>query len=71
MPIPEYAHWQYGNRGMADKERSDCLRELCVARALFNLGDDEERLGERTLRAYAADPRKAYANHSGKVLKSR
>ena len=71
VPIPEYAHWQYGNRGMADKERSDCLRELCVARALFNLGDDEESLGERTLRAYAADPRRAYANHAGKVLKSR
>lgn len=53
---------------MADRERSDCLRELCIARALFNLGDDAEKLGERTLRAYAADPRRAYANHAKKVL---
>ena len=67
-PIPEYAHWQSGNRGIADRERSDCLRELCVARALYRLGDDEAKLGERTLRAYADDPRRAYANHAKKVL---
>ena len=66
--IPEYAHWQSGNRGIADRERSDCLRELCLARALFNLGDDAEGLGRRTLEAYAADPRKAYANHARKAL---
>ena len=66
--IPEYAHWQSGNRGIADRERSDCLRELCLARALFNLGDDAEKLGRRTLEAYAADPRKAYANHARKAL---
>ena len=68
VAIPEYAYWQCGNRGIADRERSDCLRELCVARALYNLGDDAKKSGERTLRAYAADPRKAYANHAKKVL---
>ena len=68
VAIPEYAYWQCGNRGIADKERSDCLRELCVARALYNLGDDAKKSGERALRAYAADPRKAYANHAKKVL---
>ena len=68
VPIPEYAYWESGNRGIADRERSDCLRELCLARALFNLGDDEAKSGERTLRAYSADPRKAYANHAKKAL---
>ena len=67
-PIPEYAYWQCGNRGIADKERSDCLRELCLARALYRLGDDAAKSGERTLRAYAADPRRAYANHARQVL---
>lgn len=66
--VPEYAHWQGGNRGIADRERSECLRELCLARALFNLGDTSDGLGRRTLAAYAADPRKAYANHARKVL---
>jgi len=68
VPIPEYAYWQSGNRGIADRERSDCLRELCLARALYNLGDDDSKSGARTLRAYAADPRKAYANHAKKAL---
>jgi len=68
-PIPEYAHWQSGNRGIADRERSDCLRELCIARALYNLGDDAARHGEAALRAYADDPRRAYANHARKVLR--
>lgn len=67
-PIPEYAHWQGGNRGIADRERSDCLRELCLARALYNLGDSADGLGRRTLADYAADPRRAYANHARKVL---
>lgn len=50
-----------------DKERTLCLRELCLARALYRLGD-VDRLGERTLRAYAADPRRAYAQHAKAVL---
>lgn len=66
--IPEYAYWQGGNRGIADRERSDCLRELCIARALYNLGDDAAKSGERALRAYAEDPRRAYANHARQVL---
>jgi flavin-dependent dehydrogenase len=50
-----------------DKERSECLRELSLARALYRLGDDEGR-GEKTLRAYANDPRGAYATHARLVL---
>jgi len=51
-----------------DYERTLCLRELCLARALYNLGD-QESLGERTLQAYSKDPRKAYAAHAKAVLK--
>lgn len=50
-----------------DKERSVCLRELAVARALYRLGDFESR-GEKVLRAYADDPRGAYAKHAKLVL---
>lgn len=56
--------------GIADDERSLCLRELCLARALYRLGD-HCGLGEQTLRAYAADPRRAYANHARKVLEGK
>lgn len=56
--------------GIADDERSLCLRELCLARALYRLGD-HRGLGEQTLRAYAADPRRAYANHARKVLEGK
>ncbi len=59
--IPNYSN-EEGN-----KERSACLRELAVARALFNLGDFEGR-GEKVLRAYADDPRGAYATHAKLVL---
>ena len=59
--VPGYANLE------GDKERSACLRELAVARALFRLGDFEGR-GERALRAYAADPRGAYAKHAKLVL---
>jgi ribulose 1,5-bisphosphate synthetase/thiazole synthase len=50
-----------------NKERSDCLRELAVARAVYRLGDYEGR-GEKVLRAYADDPRGAYAKHAKLVL---
>ncbi|MBR4172175.1 MAG: FAD-dependent oxidoreductase [Kiritimatiellae bacterium] len=56
----------YANKA-GDKERSDCLRELCVARALFRLGD-QDGIARKTLEAYAADPRRIYANHSRMVL---
>jgi len=59
--IPNYANHE------GDKERSACLRELAVARALYRLGDFEGR-GEKVLRAYANDPRGAYAAHAKLVL---
>jgi len=66
--IPGYKYFTQRNLGIADKERGDCLRELCLARALFRLGDTADGLGRRTLEAYAADPRRAYANHAKMVL---
>ena len=64
--IPGYEQ-NISHLGIADEERSLCLRELCLARALYRLGD-RDGLGEQTLRAYAADPRRAYANHARLVL---
>ena len=60
-PIVNYSN-EEGN-----KERTACLRELAVARALYRLGDFEGR-GEKALRAYANDPRGAYAKHAKLVL---
>jgi len=48
-------------------ERSGCLKELSLARALYRIGDDDG-LGERTLRLYLEDPRRAYAQHARLVL---
>ena len=59
--IPGYAD------AAADAERSNCLKELCVARALYRLGD-RNGLGRRTLEAYSRDPRRAYAAHARAVL---
>ena len=59
-----------GTNAAPDRERSACLRELALARVLYRLGD-ADGLGERTLHAYAADPRKAYANHARMVLDRR
>lgn len=56
------------NDTSCDAERSASLRELSVARALYNLGDCAGR-GEATLRAYAEDPRGAFARHAALVLK--
>jgi len=50
-----------------DKERSDCLREIACARALYNLGDYNGE-AEKVLRAYAADPRGMYSKHVRMVL---
>ena len=66
--IPGYKYFTQRNLGIADKERGDCLRELCLARVLYRLGDTQDGLGRRTLEAYAADPRRAYANHAKLVL---
>ena len=67
--VSGYDKFATRNLGLGDMERSDCLRELCVARALYNLGDRGGK-GAQVLCAYAADPRKAYANHARQVLKS-
>ena len=61
--IPNYSD------AASNAERSDCLRELCLARALYRLGDDAEGLGRRTLEMYARDPRGAFATHASLVLK--
>lgn len=61
-PIPGY------DDRATNAERSDCLRELSVARALYRLGD-VDGIGRRSLEAYSRDPRRAYANHVHKVLR--
>ena len=63
--VPEIPN--YSNEA-TNAERSDCLRELCLARALYRLGDDADALGRRTLEAYARDPRGAFATHARIVL---
>ena len=61
-----------GRKGPAvpDYERTLCLRELCLARALYHLGD-RNGLAARTLKAYANDPRRAYAAHARAVLEGK
>ena len=54
-----------------DWERTLSLRELCLARAIFRLGDTPDGLGRKTLEHYAADPRRAYARHARMVLDGR
>ena len=51
----------------ADVERSKCLREIDVARALVRLGDCEGK-GRAVLQTYANDPRGVYARHAKSVL---
>lgn len=50
-----------------NEERSDVLRELCVAAALYRLGDPDGS-AKRSLRAYLGDPRRVYANFVRLVL---
>ena len=57
----------YSNKA-GDWERTLSLREICIARALYRLGDTPDGLGRRTLEAYAADPRRAFATHARLVL---
>jgi DNA topoisomerase IB len=59
--VPGYSN-EEGN-----KERTACLRELALARALFRLGDFRG-LGGKALKAYADDPRGAYSKHAKLVL---
>lgn len=56
-----------GAAAVPDGERSFCLKELSLARALYRLGDDKG-LAKRTLEAYLNDPRRAYAEHARLVL---
>lgn len=66
--VPGYSRFTTRNLGIGDKERSDVLRELCIARALYRLGDTPDGLAKQTLEAYTKDPRRAYANHAKLVL---
>ena len=63
--VPVFAG--YSNKA-GDWERTLSLREICIARALYRLGDTPDGLGRRTLEAYAADPRRAFATHASLVL---
>ncbi|MFA7171794.1 MAG: FAD-dependent oxidoreductase [Kiritimatiellia bacterium] len=54
--------------GAGDTERNFCLKELAAARALYRLGDDEEKSGTAVLTDYAFDPREVYASHARQVL---
>ena len=56
-----------GAAAVPDGERSSCLKELSLARALYRLGDVNS-LARRTLEAYVNDPRRAYAEHARLVL---
>ncbi|MGN0833493.1 MAG: FAD-dependent oxidoreductase [Kiritimatiellia bacterium] len=74
-PVPEYDVYNFQSKhplcrkasSVPDGERTACLVELSLARAIYRLGDCDG-VGERTLRAYARDPRRAYAEHAAKVL---
>ncbi|HRR33376.1 MAG TPA: FAD-dependent oxidoreductase [Kiritimatiellia bacterium] len=57
-----------GYGGVSGNERTLCLRELAVARALFRCGDCDGA-AERVLREYAKDLRGVYALHATEVLK--
>ena len=56
-------------RSIGRAERSACLKELNLARALLACGDCEE-LARKTLEAYAADPRGVYAKNARLILGS-
>ena len=60
-PIPGYSDLAM------NAERSDVLRELCVAVALYRIGDPDGS-AKRSLSSYLGDPRRVYANFVRKVL---
>jgi hypothetical protein len=60
-PIPGYSDIAM------NAERSDVLRELSVAAALYRLGDPDGS-AKRSLTAYLNDPRRIYANFAQRVL---
>lgn len=51
-----------------NEERSRCLREIALARALYRCGD-YDGLGEKILKQYSQDLRGLYALHATEVLK--
>ena len=61
-PIPGYSDLAM------NAERSDVLRELCVAAALYRLGDPDGS-AKRSLDAYLTDPRRVYANFVRQVVR--
>ena len=63
-PIPGYSDLAM------NAERSDVLRELCVAAALYRLGDPDGS-AKRSLTAYLSDPRRVYANFARQVITPR
>jgi hypothetical protein len=63
-PIPGYSDLAM------NAERSDVLRELCVAAALYRLGDPDGS-AKRSLAAYLDDPRRVYANFARQVIAPR
>ena len=60
-PIPGYSDVAM------NKERSDVLRELCVAAALYRLGDPDGS-AKRSLMSYMGDHRRIYANFARRVM---
>ena len=60
-PIPGYSDLAM------NAERSDVLRELCVAAALYRIGDPDGA-AKRALDAYLSDPRRVYANFARQVI---
>lgn len=56
-----------GHNAKDKAERTESLRELVLARALFRCGD-KGGLGENILREYAQDLRGHYARHATAVL---
>lgn len=59
-----------GYGGAGGNERSLCLRELAIARALYRCGD-YEGVAEKILRDYSRDLRGVYALHATEVLRKR
>ncbi len=76
-PIREYDIYNFHSQnapayqntaGESEFERTCCLKELSLARALYNLGD-VDGVARKALEAYAKDPRRAYAAHAQLVLR--
>jgi len=66
-PTVDAAKAQTEPSGTSTVPRSNSLRELVLARALYRCGD-HQGVGETILRAYAADLRGHYSRHAAAVL---